>query len=115
MCLRLPRACREEGLPNANVDSTGYPDNSADTTNSAQVLNGHVNVSDPDNDPLTVTLSNPPAGITVAGQPVTWTLSPDGHTLSATVVLNAVVTPVMTITIVATVGLGIGATIPIRA
>ena len=89
----------EEGLPNANVDSTGYPDNSADTTNSAQVLNGHVTVSDPDNDPLTVTLSNPPAGITVDNQPVTWTLSPDGHTLSATVVLNAVVTPVMTITI----------------
>ena len=52
----------EEGLGNANVDSTGYPDNSADTTDSAQVLNGHVNVSDPDNDPLTVTLSNPPAG-----------------------------------------------------
>jgi len=90
----------EEGIAGVGIpDGNGYPDNSADTTNSASVLNGHVTVSDPDNDPLTVTLSNPPAGLTVDGQPVTWALSPDGHTLTGTAILNAVSTPVMTITI----------------
>ncbi|WP_321275907.1 retention module-containing protein [Thiomicrorhabdus indica] len=44
----------EEGLNDGLPDSSGYPDNSHDTTNSASA-SGNMNFSDPDGDPLAVT------------------------------------------------------------
>ena len=66
----------EEGLPGGIPDNIGSPD----TTNSA-TASGSINASDPDGDPITVTLGAPSGTYTSGGQTVNWAVSPDGHTL----------------------------------
>ncbi|HEX4913204.1 MAG TPA: DUF5801 repeats-in-toxin domain-containing protein, partial [Vicinamibacterales bacterium] len=82
----------EEGLPNGNPDDAPGPPN--DTTN-LTVVQGNVVISDPDGDPLTVTLGLPAPGLTSHGVAITWTLSPDGHTLTGSAGATTVVTVVI--------------------
>ena len=66
----------EEGLPNGLPDATGTPD----TTDSA-TANGSISISDPDGDPLTVTLGTPSGSFTSQGDPINWVVTNGGHTL----------------------------------
>ncbi len=59
----------EEGLTNGIADTIG----TNDTTNSAIDTTGHVTVTDPDGDPVTLTLGNPGAVLTADGLAVIWT------------------------------------------
>ncbi|WP_284736081.1 hypothetical protein, partial [Dongia deserti] len=68
----------DEGLPGGNKDSSPAGDDTDDA-----VASGTFVVSDPDvGDTLTVTLLTDGLPTTFNGQPVTWILSPDGHTLT---------------------------------
>ncbi|MBY8826487.1 DUF5801 repeats-in-toxin domain-containing protein, partial [Sphingomonas colocasiae] len=58
----------EEGLANGIADTIG----ANDTTNSATDATGHVTVTDPDGDPVTLTLGDPGAVLTADGAAVTW-------------------------------------------
>ena len=65
------------GLPVA--DASGSPD----TTND-RIVNGHINVIDPDGDSVTITLGEPSDALTSQGDPIEWSVSPDGHTVIGT-------------------------------
>ncbi len=81
----------EEGLQNGIIDDVGVP---SDDTNSA-TESGTMSVSDPDGDPVTVTLGVPDANLTSNTVPVIWAVSNGGHTLTGSAGGN----PVITITI----------------
>ncbi|WP_119978860.1 type I secretion C-terminal target domain-containing protein, partial [Shewanella algidipiscicola] len=69
-------AVSEEGL------TDGVPDNIGDTdTTDAVIANGTIELQDPDNDELEVTLSGP-ADITSGGVDVTWSWDADTQTLT---------------------------------
>ena len=57
----------DEGLPGGIADTEGNPD----TTDSATATGAMV-VSDPDGDPLTITLGDPGAGFTSGGNLILW-------------------------------------------
>ncbi|SDK36056.1 T1SS-143 domain-containing protein [Methylophilus rhizosphaerae] len=79
-------AVSEEGLANGIKDNTGSPD----TTDSAQATGGFtLNGS---NDGAVWSLQAPSAALTSGGQPVTWSVSPDGHTLTGSAGGNTVLT-----------------------
>lgn len=71
----------EEGLKGSNPDDQPGPP--LDTTN-LTIANGNVLVSDPDGDPLTITLGSPPEGLTSQGVAIVWSLSSDGQLLTGT-------------------------------
>ena len=79
----------EEGLPNGNPDTAGTPD----TTNDASV-SGSIFIDDPDGDSVTVRLQvpNPDPGLESGGDPIVWSVSADGHTLTGTADGNVVIT-----------------------
>ena len=82
-------AVSEEGLANGIKDTTG----SSDTTDSAQAAGGFtLNGS---NAGAVWSLEAPSAALTSGGKPVTWSVSPDGHTLTG----SADGKPVLTVTI----------------
>ena len=68
----------EEGLPNGLPDTDGTSDTTDSPTDS-----GTISVSDPDGDPVTVSLSTSglPA-LTSNTVPIVWALSDGGHTLT---------------------------------
>ena len=68
----------EEGLvpPNTTQDNAGVPDTTDDAT-----VSGNIGASDPDGDPLTITLGVPSGSYTSNGATVNWQVSPDGQTL----------------------------------
>ncbi|MCL6684793.1 DUF5801 repeats-in-toxin domain-containing protein [Sphingomonas alba] len=80
----------DEGV--SSVD-TPNPDNvgSPDTTNN-RINSGILPVSDPDGDPLTVTLTAPTESLTSQGTAITWSVSPDGQTVTGTAGANVVIT-----------------------
>ncbi len=82
----------EEGLAGANPDDAPGPPQ--DTTNLA-VMQGNVTISDPNGDPLTLTLGTPLEGLTSHGVAITWVLSNNGQLLTG----SAGNTPVVTIAI----------------
>jgi VCBS repeat-containing protein len=84
----------EEGLPDGVPDTVGAPD----TTN-AVIANGSIELQDPNNDELQVTLSGPD-GITSGGVAVTWQWDSDTQTLTGSA--GSVV--VMTISLTAPTG-----------
>ncbi|NNC53401.1 MAG: hypothetical protein HKO08_10235, partial [Erythrobacter sp.] len=68
----------EEGLPGGNPDNVGNP---TDTTDSF-TASGQIGIVDPDSSSFQVTLSIPTTpGLTSAGLPIIWQLSPDGQAL----------------------------------
>ncbi|HJS40330.1 MAG TPA: VCBS domain-containing protein, partial [Sphingomicrobium sp.] len=72
----------DEGVSTVDVpipDSSGSPD----TTNE-RIVNGHINVVDPDGDSVTITLGEPTNALTSQGDPIDWSVSPDGHTVIGT-------------------------------
>ncbi|QIF02301.1 VCBS domain-containing protein [Roseimicrobium sp. ORNL1] len=81
----------EEGLLGANPDTVGNP---TDGTNSA-TASGSISVSDPDGQPLTVTLVAPPLGtFTSGGVNVTWVGGGTNHlvgSVGATPILDVVI------------------------
>ncbi|RBP46029.1 VCBS repeat-containing protein [Roseimicrobium gellanilyticum] len=81
----------EEGLAGANPDTVGNP---TDGTNSA-TASGTISVSDPDGQPLTVTLVAPPLGtFTSGGVNVTWVGDGTNHlvgTVGATPIMDVVI------------------------
>ncbi len=79
-------ATSDEGLAGGLPDATGNP---TDTTNLA-TANGNISISDVDDSSFTVTLSLPTESLAVAdgtatGAAITWSLSPDGKTLTGTI------------------------------
>ena len=74
----------------SDPDNVGTPD----TTNSP-VNGGTISVSDPDGDPVTLTLGTPPSGLTSQGVVITWAVSGDGHTLTGSAGGNTVLTLVI--------------------
>src|SRR5439155_20986033 len=84
----------EEGLAGGNIDSNRSPD----TTNSATAY-GTIGASDPNGDPLTITLGVPTGSYTSGGQTVNWSVSPDGHTLVGYTGSNSSANHVVEITI----------------
>jgi T1SS-143 domain-containing protein len=80
----LPSAINvsEEGVSTVDVpipDTSGSPD----TTN-LRIVNGHINVVDPDGDSVVITLGEPSNALTSQGDPIDWSVSPDGHTVIGT-------------------------------
>ncbi|WP_345871420.1 type I secretion C-terminal target domain-containing protein, partial [Shewanella algae] len=87
-------AVSEEGLTDGAPDDVG----DTDTTN-AVIANGTIELQDPDNDELEVTLSGP-SGITSGGVDVTWSWDASTQTLTG----SAGSTVVMTISLTAPAG-----------
>ena len=58
----------EEGLADGIADAIGVPVDAGDSA----VASGAMLLSNPDNDPISVSLSAPAASLTSAGQPVSW-------------------------------------------
>ncbi len=75
-------ATSDEGLPGGLPDTTGNP---TDTTNSA-TANGSISITDADDSTFTVTLSVPTDTLSSGGETITWSLSPDGKTLTGSTV-----------------------------
>ena len=69
----------EEGLENANDDTTG----SSDSTNAASAT-GSFSVSEVDGDDVSVSLVAPTATYTSGGVDLTWSLNDEGHLIGAT-------------------------------
>ena len=59
----------EEGLDDGIADATGVPVDASDSA----VASGAMPLSNPDDDPIDVSLSAPADSLTSAGQPVSWT------------------------------------------
>src|SRR5690606_23067374 len=83
----------EEGLPGGLKDDNGTSDKT-----DAKPFSGNLTISDTDtNDTHTVSLVKPADSVlTSHGQPVVWTLSDNGHTLTGAVGGVAVVTITIT-------------------
>ncbi|EGM68164.1 RTX toxin, putative [Shewanella sp. HN-41] len=89
----------EEGLTGGIQDTVG----DSDTTNLSS-MTGTINITDVDNDSLTVSLSGP-TGLTSGGEDIAWSWS--GNTLTGYVVGTNV--PIITITLTAPIGNSSGA------
>ncbi|MDJ0642092.1 MAG: DUF5801 repeats-in-toxin domain-containing protein [Erythrobacter sp.] len=75
-------ATSDEGLPGGLPDTNGTP---TDTTDLA-TASGNITITDADDTTFTVTLSVPTETLSSGGETITWSLSPDGKTLTGSTV-----------------------------
>ncbi|MHA6334654.1 T1SS-143 repeat domain-containing protein [Qipengyuania sp. CAU 1752] len=93
-------ATSDEGLAGGLADTAGNP---TDTTNLA-TANGTVSITDVDDTTFTVTLSVPTESLAVSdgsptGAAISWSLSPDGKTLTGEATVNAILQTAITVVI----------------